>query len=88
MLYDLRYQALRKALLDARVGSGLTQLDMAQRLQRAQSYVSKVETGGRYLDVMDFLAWCEVAQVNPCHILELVRAADAAEWLLQQPRSN
>lgn len=60
---------------------------MAQRLQRDQSYVSKVETGGRYLDVMDFLAWCEVARANPCHILEQVRAADAAEWL-QQSRSN
>lgn len=87
MLYDLRYQALRKALVDARVGAGLTQLAMAQRLQRAQSYVSKVETGGRYLDVLDFLAWCEVVQANPCQILQQVQSAEAIEWL-QQPHSN
>ncbi|MBC7617373.1 MAG: helix-turn-helix transcriptional regulator [Candidatus Saccharibacteria bacterium] len=83
MLYDLRYQVLRKALVDARVSAGLTQLAMAQRLQRAQSYVSKVETGGRYLDVMDFLAWCEVAQISPGHVLEQVRASDPSPWLQQ-----
>lgn len=85
MLYDLRYQALRKALVDARVGAGLTQLGMAQQLQRAQSYVSKVETGGRYLDVIDFLAWCEVAQANPGHILEQVRTAVPSTWLHKHP---
>lgn len=84
MLYDPRYQTLRVALVDARVQAGLTQVTLAQQLKRAQSFVSKVETGGRYLDVVDFLAWCEVTQANPCHILEKVQsAASAPTWLLQ-----
>ena len=74
MLYDPRYQVLRQALVDARVKAGLTQVALAEQLRCAQSYVSKIETGGRYMDILGFLTWCEVTSADPCHILRQVQS--------------
>ncbi len=46
-------QRLRQARLDA----GLTQADLAERLDKPQSFVAKVETKERRLDVIEFAMW-------------------------------
>nr|3EUS_A Chain A, DNA-binding protein [Ruegeria pomeroyi]3EUS_B Chain B, DNA-binding protein [Ruegeria pomeroyi] len=46
-------QRLRQARLDA----GLTQADLAERLDKPQSFVAKVETRERRLDVIEFAKW-------------------------------
>lgn len=46
-------QRLRQVRLDA----GLTQVDLAQRLDKPQSFVAKVETQERRLDVIEFAKW-------------------------------
>ncbi|KFX27156.1 helix-turn-helix domain-containing protein [Ralstonia solanacearum] len=43
----------------SRKDAGLTQVQLAEKLGRGQSYVSKVERGEQYLDVLEFVAWCE-----------------------------
>jgi len=45
--------------VQARKDAGLTQQELAMRLGRPQSFVSKTERGERRLDVIEFL---EVAQ--------------------------
>ena len=50
---------LEKALTQARKEAGLTQIDVAKRLKKPQSFVSKYETGERKLTVGDLLAVCE-----------------------------
>lgn len=65
-----RYKLFQKALLDARLGKGLTQSEVAARLRKPQSYVSKYESGERRLDVIEFLEVCEVMSVNPDSILK------------------
>lgn len=50
---DERYLALLTVLRDARAAAGLRQIDLAQRLQVPQSYVSKYETGERRLDLVE-----------------------------------
>ncbi len=75
MLYDPRYQLLRKALVDARLAAGVTQVVLAEKLQRAQSYVSKIESGGGYVDILDFLSWCEATRADPCLILNQLQAS-------------
>jgi predicted transcriptional regulator len=46
-------QRLRQVRLDA----GLTQADLAERLHKPQSFVAKVETQERRLDVIEFAKW-------------------------------
>lgn len=46
-------QRLRQVRLDA----GLTQVDLAARLDKPQSFVAKVETQERRLDVIEFAKW-------------------------------
>lgn len=46
-------QRLRQVRLDAR----LTQADLAERLDKPQSFVAKVETQERRLDVIEFAKW-------------------------------
>jgi len=65
-----RYKLFQKALLDARLGKGLTQSEIAARLRKPPSYVSKYESGERRLDVIEFLEVCKVMSIDPDSILK------------------
>ena len=56
-LYHADYEALRAALRDMRVGASLTQTDMAEQLGVGQSYISKLERGENFVDVILFARW-------------------------------
>jgi len=60
-----RYQALPPFLRSLREGAGLTQRDLAQRLEKPQSWVHNCETANRRVDVTEFIAWCEACGVKP-----------------------
>jgi len=49
---------LQKLLAAARAKAGLTQIQLAERLHRPQSFVAKYEGGERRVDVVEF---CEIA---------------------------
>ncbi|GHU07447.1 hypothetical protein AGMMS50225_04380 [Betaproteobacteria bacterium] len=49
---------LRAQLRELRENSGLTQVQLAQRLGKPQSYVSKVESGERNMDFLEVRAYC------------------------------
>lgn len=57
--YSLFLEQLRKA----REEKGLTQIDVAERLGKTQSFVSKVERGERRLDVMELRAFCSALEI-------------------------
>lgn len=67
-----RYELFQKALADARQEKGLTQSEVATRLRKPQSYVSKYESGERRLDVVEFLEVCEAMAVSPSSILRKI----------------
>ncbi len=46
-----------------RKAAGLTQVTLAQRLSVEQSYLSKLERGDRYVDVLFYLEWCRACGV-------------------------
>lgn len=48
-------KALRRLLVEAREGQRLTQAALAKLLGRSQSFVAKLESGERRLDVIEFL---------------------------------
>jgi len=49
------YRLLIRELVAARKRAGLTQQHVADKLGRPQSYVAKVESGQRRLDVIEFV---------------------------------
>jgi transcriptional regulator with XRE-family HTH domain len=52
-IYSEQYQQLCTLLRQLRREAGLTQVDVAKRLDVAQSFVSKYESGERRLDVIE-----------------------------------
>ena len=52
------YQLIRHALRDLREQSELTQIQLATQLEKPQSYVSKIESGERKIDVLDVRNYC------------------------------
>ena len=50
-----RYKLVCNILVEARMKSALTQADLAKRLAKPQSYVSKYENGERRLDIVELL---------------------------------
>lgn len=63
-LYHAEYEALRNVMRGARVKAGLTQVDMAEALGVGQSYVSKLERGENFVDVLLFARWCAACGVK------------------------
>ena len=51
--YATRYRAFLRKLRDARLQAGLTQVQVATKLGRPQSFVSKCESGERRIDVIE-----------------------------------
>lgn len=53
-LHSRDYEQFRSLLVEARRRAGLSQAQLAERLSRPQSFVSKFERGERRLDVIEF----------------------------------
>lgn len=62
---------LREQFIQARKNAGLTQVDLADRLGRPQSFVSKYERGERKLDVIEFCEVCRALSTDPVAFLQL-----------------
>ena len=58
------YRLFLAQLRNARKAAGLSQTELAARLQRTQSFVSKVERGERRLDVIELRAFCEALRLS------------------------
>ena len=63
------YEIFLQQLIEARKAARLTQQDMANRLHRPQSFVSKYERGERRLDVVEFVTICRALNIDPCDII-------------------
>jgi transcriptional regulator with XRE-family HTH domain len=73
-LHTSEYEAFRKLLLTVREEAGLTQLEVATRLSKPQSFVAKYEGGERRLDVIEFMEICEALKVDPNDLINKLRA--------------
>jgi transcriptional regulator with XRE-family HTH domain len=75
-LFGDRYAAVVAALAEARRQAGVTQVQLAERLQRPQSYVSKVERRERRVDVIEFIDWVSALGLDPAEIFSRVLARE------------
>ena len=67
--FTRRHKRFRRLLADARRSAGLTQVALAAKLGRPQSFVSKFEQGERRLDVIEFLDVARALKIDPLRIL-------------------
>lgn len=76
-LYSERWEELRRLLRESRRNAGLTQTEVAQRLQRPQSLVAKIEAGERKLDVCQFIEYLEILGTDPVQAMRRLCDAEA-----------
>ncbi|MEI5668146.1 helix-turn-helix transcriptional regulator [Bosea sp. CCNWYY174] len=62
--------------MQARKDAGITQVELAARIGRRQTFVSKYETEERRLDVAEYIAIARAIEAEP---FELMRTADDRE---------
>ena len=71
---DIRRKTLRNLLKEARLSAALRQQDVATRLKKPQSYVAKVESGERKIDLIETLDYCLATGTDPFDLVKkLVR---------------
>lgn len=58
------YRQVIKRLREARLEVGLSQQDVADKLGKPQSYISKIESGERRLDVAEIKKFASIYKKN------------------------
>lgn len=74
-LHTPAYQIFRRLLVEVRERQGMTQVDLAKRLGRPQSFISKYEKGERRLDVIEFISICDALGVEATVLFKSVVGA-------------
>lgn len=63
-IHTEQYGHMLAALRSAREAADLTQIELAEKLDASQSFVSKCERGERRLDVIELRLWCAALGVS------------------------
>lgn len=69
-LHEPKYAVFRAMLVEARERTGLTQIEVAKRLGKPQSYVSKYERGERRIDFVEFVTLSEIVGIDVSSFLK------------------
>jgi transcriptional regulator with XRE-family HTH domain len=67
-----RHRALIELLIRSREAAGLTQADVAAKLGEYQSFVARLESGQRRVDVVEFLALSDLLGFDPIEALKRI----------------
>jgi transcriptional regulator with XRE-family HTH domain len=59
-IYTVEYEVLLRLLKETREEAGITQIELARKLDQTQSFVSKIERGDRRLDIVQLRTLCQV----------------------------
>ncbi|WP_375550490.1 multiprotein-bridging factor 1 family protein [Rhodophyticola porphyridii] len=76
---------LCQRLRQVRVDAGLTQADLAVRLDKPQSFVAKVETQERRLDLIEFVKWMMACDSIDAAHQTITALADGLQGEEQRP---
>jgi len=64
-----RHKTLVDLLIVQRKKAGIRQIELAKRLGVSQTWVARLESGGRRIDVIEFMALSEIIGFNPNKML-------------------
>lgn len=73
------HEALRDALIAARKRAGLTQAELADRLMCHQSFVARVESGERRIDVIELIVLARAMGAAAADLLSIAEVATEAD---------
>lgn len=68
-IYSVEYQLVINILKSERLKAGLTQKQFAEKVDKPQSFISKVESGERRLDFVEFIHLARLLSLDPCEIM-------------------
>ena len=68
-VYEKEYRTVIRRLREARLNAGLKQNEVAKRLGKPQSYVSKIERGERRLDVVELNSFAKIYRKSPDYFI-------------------
>jgi len=72
-IWEESYNKLRKELKHIRKKAGLSQIQLAEKLDKPQSYVSKYEIGDRNLDFIEVINVCNQCGIVPEDFTKTIR---------------
>jgi len=73
------HQALREFLIRKRKEAGLTQAEVAKRLNRHQSYIANVEGGQRRVDVVELVYLARALGFSPAEAVAAVAGSEGGQ---------
>ncbi|PIT89464.1 MAG: hypothetical protein COU27_00205 [Candidatus Levybacteria bacterium CG10_big_fil_rev_8_21_14_0_10_36_7] len=68
-VYSKDYKDIIERLKTARIDVGLSQQDVADKLGKPQSYISKIESGERRLDVAEMKKFAQIYKKDITHFI-------------------
>lgn len=71
-VFSAAYHSLIELLIEARNHTGVTQAELAAKLEKPQSFVSKYERGERRIDVVELCYICSALDISPHNIVDAV----------------
>lgn len=93
-IHTREYALFLELLRRTREQAGLTQIAVAERLDVAQSFISKCERGERRLDIVELRQWCRAidttveAQTKALRVPELENALADARAATENTRAE
>jgi transcriptional regulator with XRE-family HTH domain len=63
-IFSRNHQAFQRLLKESRIAAGVSQSELADKLGRPQSFVSKIESGERLVDLIELKEICDALGIS------------------------
>ncbi|MDG2958130.1 helix-turn-helix domain-containing protein [Exercitatus varius] len=72
-IHSFEHSWLRDFLLKRRKELGLSQRALGMKMGVVHSFIGKVETGDRRLDIFEFITYCRALELDPVEVIREIR---------------